>query len=513
MEKLYNNIALNDDFYDKPSDAEDVPYLKHPPEVIDVSVGRQLFVDVFLIEETNLKPMYHKAVKYEGNPVLYPEKPWETKQSPVACPKSGGVWYDEEEKIFKMWYEGSWCRNMCYATSFDGIHWTKPDIGIVKGTNIILPYKHMESDDIIPFPNDVSYLRPDSTTVFVDYNAPKSERYKLFIRNPGWEYPGIIGVSDDGIHFDKLSYCGVVGDRSTVFYNPFRKKWVYSVRSQFWNGVFERSRIYYECDNFMDAASWDKKDEHYWMKVDDKDLPNPYIGHKPHLYNVDCVGYESIMIGMFQILYGPENNTCAKSGSPKITELIPMYSRDGYNFSRPSRESIINASMHDGSWDRGYVQSVGGVTIINGDELWIYYIAFAGDKTKTNEVETMDNGMYCNGATGIAKLRRDGFVSMNGNGSLLTRKLTFKNKKTMFVNAKGKVQVHILDDTCMKIATSQMFEGDSTKAEVIFDDFDVSTLNDKIFRVEFIVDGEIYSFGFADETGDFGGARAAGVVK
>ena len=70
---------------------------------------------------------------------------------------------------------------------------------------------------------------------------------------------------------------------------------------------------------------------------------------------------------------------------------------------------MFNSSLYS------YSVFVGGVTIINGDELWIYYIAFAGDETKKNESETMNNGMYCNGATGIAKLRRDGFVSVKGN--------------------------------------------------------------------------------------------------
>lgn len=513
MEKLYNNIILNDNFHEKPSDANDIPYLNNPPDIIDVSVGRQLFVDNFLIEETNLTPKYHKAEKFEGNPVLYPEKSWETQKSPAACPISGGVWYDEEDKIFKMWYEGGWFDNMCYATSNDGIHWSREDLGIVDGTNIILPYDHKNTHELVPFDNDISYLRPDSTTVFIDYNAPKEEKYKLFLRNPGWEIPGIIGVSEDGINFSKFAYTGIVGDRSTVFYNPFRKKWVYSVRSQFWDGVFERSRIYYECDNFLDGANWNKENEHYWMKVDDKDLPRPEIGDVPQLYNVDCIGYESIMLGMFQILYGPDNSLCAKKGVPKITELMPMYSRDGYHFSRPSRESIIDSSVRSGTWDRGYVQSVGGVTIINGDELWIYYIAFGGDESKVTDDEYVFNGMYCNGATGIAKLRRDGFVSMNGSGSLTTRKLTFSNKKAMFVNAKGKVTVQIMDENGNELALSHTFEGDSTKAQVLFDDFDVSTLNDKVFRLKFMVDGELYSFGFADENGEFGGARAAGVVK
>ena len=54
MEKLYNNIAYEPD--SSPSDAQNVPYLKNPPEIIDISVGRQLFVDDFLIESTDLAP-------------------------------------------------------------------------------------------------------------------------------------------------------------------------------------------------------------------------------------------------------------------------------------------------------------------------------------------------------------------------------------------------------------------------------------------------------------------------
>ncbi|MDY5230976.1 MAG: hypothetical protein SPH44_07600 [Eubacteriales bacterium] len=107
---------------------------------------------------------------------------------------------------------------------------------------------------------------------------------------------------------------------------------------------------------------------------------------------------------------------------PKITELMPMYSRDGYNFSRPNRESIINASLCKGSWGRGYVQSVGGTLIIHGDELWIYYAAFGGDEKLKHRQPWTLNGMYSNGATGLAKLRRDGFVSMNGIGALTTKK-------------------------------------------------------------------------------------------
>lgn len=513
MEKLYNNIILPDNFASKPSSPRNVPYLKNPPEVIDVTVGRQLFVDDFLIEDTSLSPEYHKAVKYSVNPVLKPETEWEIAQSPVACPKSGGVWYDEDEKIFKMWYEAGWLRNMCYATSKDGIFWERPSLDVEPGTNKILTYKGYEPEKYYV---DTEYLRPDSTTVFIDRDGDKSQRYKLFLRNPGGKSPGIAAVSADGIHFRDFRATGRLFDRSTVFYNPFRKKWVYSIRDCWsYDGdpkKWYRARNYRECDNYLDGAAWNDSDVHRWMCTDELDLPNPYIGMKPQLYNVDCVGYESIMLGMFQIMYGPENNICEARGVPKITELIPMYSRDGYHFSRPCRESIINASMHKGAWDRGYVQSVGGVTVINGDELFIYYIGFGGDENCAGQHWTT-NGIYRNGATGIAKLRRDGFVSMNGDGRLTTRKLTVSGKAEMHINAVGKVSAEILDAEGRLMARSSVFNGDSTKYELEFDGFDVAKLNHSVFKVRFNVDGKLFAFGFADENGDFGGARAAGVVK
>lgn len=506
MEKLYNNIVWDEKYLNEESDAQNVPYLKNPPDIIDVSVGRQLFVDDFLIESTELKPEYHTAKKYEANPILKPETTWECAHAPVACPKSGGVWYDEEEKIFKMWYEAGWVKQMCYATSSDGLHWVRPDLEFEKGTNKILTYEGYEKQK---FTNGLYYFRTDSTTVFLDYTCNKDEKYKLFLRNPGGDLPGIVAVSGDGIHFRDFKFTTPMRDRSTIFYNPFRKKWVYSIRAV--DEKFTRLRDYRECDNLLEGAVWSKAQLHHWMRTDELDKPNPYINMKPQLYNVDCVGYESIMLGMFQIMYGPENEQCEEYGAPKITELIPMYSRDGYHYSRPSRESIIKASMIKGSWDRGYIQSVGGVTVIHGDELWFYYIGFAGNERVINH-DWITNGMYHNGATGLAKIRRDGFVSMNGNGTLLTRKIQFSGKQALCINAEGRVCAEIMDEAGNILGKSQMFDGDSTNTELLFNELLISDLNERVIRIRFTVDGKLYAFGFADENGDFGGAHAAGVV-
>ena len=76
-ETLYNGIKLPAQWpprYAEPSKAQSmpVPYLRQKPEVIPVNVGRQLFVDSFLIASTNLQTVFHQPDLYAGNPVLQP---------------------------------------------------------------------------------------------------------------------------------------------------------------------------------------------------------------------------------------------------------------------------------------------------------------------------------------------------------------------------------------------------------------------------------------------------------
>ena len=71
-ELLYNGIQLPGIWPPQNMDNNSykpmsVPYLENPPEVIPIDVGRQLFVDDFLIESTTLKRQFHKAKKYSGN--------------------------------------------------------------------------------------------------------------------------------------------------------------------------------------------------------------------------------------------------------------------------------------------------------------------------------------------------------------------------------------------------------------------------------------------------------------
>ena len=531
-EELYNGIVLPEEWPPLTIDPADdrpmpVPYLDHPPSVIPIDVGRQLFVDDFLIGITDLERTFHYPEKYEGNPVLKPETPLElgiegeartvrmshlaTGLQPLAGPKSGGLWWNPELQLFELWYEAGWIGTICYAVSHDGLHWERPDLDIRPGTNQALP----------------KGLYVDSWTVVRDEGAEDpAARYKLFISTG--RPPGTCHISPDGIHWSDGVKTGYLGDRSTMFYNPFRKKWVFSIRA----GFRGRSRRYRETDDFLHGAQWKsfglfdtdwrKGQPVLWTAADSLDAPDPEIGIAPQLYNLDAVAYESIMLGMFEIHRGPHNKICAVQGTPKITDLNFAYSRDGFHWSRPDRTAALRSERKDGTWDKGYVQSLGNLCTVQGDRLFFYYSAFAGDPANVN-TNTMMSGMYANGATGVAFLRRDGFASMDAGadpGTLTTRPVVFSGKH-LFVNVdapQGKLRAEVIGENGhpvepFTLSNCNPLTADGTIKPIIWKDgSDLSGLAGKPVRFRFeLENGSLYSFWVSlDETGRSDGYIAGG---
>ena len=81
-ETLYNGIELPDQWPPKRKELKrepmSPPYLKNPPKVIPIDVGRQLLVDDFLIEKSDLKRTFHRPTYHKINPVIKADQPWET---------------------------------------------------------------------------------------------------------------------------------------------------------------------------------------------------------------------------------------------------------------------------------------------------------------------------------------------------------------------------------------------------------------------------------------------------
>jgi hypothetical protein len=271
-------------------------------------------------------------------------------------------------------------------------------------------------------------------------------------------------------------------------------------------------------------GGWSGYEPVFWFGADNHDhRRSGYdIGRVPQIYKVDAVGYESLMLGLIQLHYGPPNADCAEAGFPKLTELQLAYSRDGFHWDRSNRETFIEATLEEDAWDRAYVHSVGGVCNVVDDKLYFYYAGFRGDSTNTNPVGHF-NGMYANASTGLAVLRRDGFASMEAGGErgiLLTRPVTFRGEN-LFVNLQsqqGEVQVEVCDEggqsipglsreECRPIST------DSTKCLVRWNGGDsLMSLSGRPVRFKFhLADSKLYAFWVGrDKSGTSGGATAAG---
>lgn len=441
-ETLYNGIVLPDAWppeLDKLTrEPMDVPYLKNPPAVIRIDVGRQLFVDDFLIEETTLKRTYHQPEYHPANPILKPDKPWERADtSQAAAPFSDGVFYDPRDKLFKMWYMGSYLASTCLAVSRDGIVWDKPSFDVRPGTNEVVSHRNTTPA------RDGRYR--DSSTVWLDHtdNDP-SRRFKMFVttrRSGGWLLA--LHCSADGIHFSEPVAVSAehIGDRTTVHYNPFRNKWVFGLRIGH-SGV-GRSRAYFEHSDAIVGTGHVPKDSVLWLSADRLDPHHPdaeYSNIEPQLYNHDAVAYESLMLGLFSIWQGPPNGVCAKLKIQKRNEVLVGFSRDGFHWHRPDRTRFLTVNPTEGAWNWGNVQSAGGGCLVVGDKLYFYV---SGRKL---------GGRFWDGNchTGLAIMRRDGFASMDAgaeSGTLTTRPVEFKGRY-LFVNVDapaGELRAEVLD--------------------------------------------------------------------
>jgi len=82
------------------------------------------------------------------------------------------------------------------------------------------------------------------------------------------------------------------------------------------------------------------------------------LAARPELYNVDAVGYESLMLGLFTIWRGQF------ATREKPNELTVGFSRDGFNWDRPFRQTFLPVTDRQGDWSEGNVQSAGGVCLV-----------------------------------------------------------------------------------------------------------------------------------------------------
>ena len=495
---LYNGIVLPEVWPPRDGDmmsAEPmkVPYLASPPQVIPIDIGRQLFVDDFLVQQTNLKRSFHAAEKYHGNPVLVASTPEELRVGEDSKSKNaggatvtllhGGAFYDPADQFMKLWFSGGSSLRFNVARSRDGLHWERG------------PEKIANPATVVPV-NDCFWLDleardPSQRLKMLGVARAKPSELHLHKTQLSPLFHAFF-TSADGSKWSSAVPAGESHDYSSFFYNPFRNRWVYSIK-QAVKSSHGRARRYAESAEFATANIFDTSV--FWVGSDKLDQPDPKVGDVPQLYSLGAVGYESLLLGMFYIHVGPHNSVCLKMKTPKRIDLKTGFSRDGFHWDRPFRDPFIASERTEGAWDKGYIHSPAGILFVVGDKLIFPYSGCSGT------VPDGRKGMYAGQSIGLAMLRRDGFASMDADtnpGVLTTRPISFKGEH-LFVNLnapQGELRVEALDEAGQVAATSESVRADSTKLRIPWKNVaSLSKLSGKPVRLRFhLTNGQLYSF-------------------
>jgi hypothetical protein len=413
--------------------------LKHPERPkgpIDIGDHKQLWLDDLLVAETtNVHKYMSRVRKYQQNPILVPDRPWErgwtgsdgktylmsqdAKANPNAVKgyRVSGLritgqtaLYDEEEKLFKIWY-GPWLwpdarQPWCYAVSSDGFHWEKPDLGIFE-------YEGSKKNNIL-------YASADNTpaNVIKDLHDPDPQRrYKAMGElEPQTGRQGVsVAFSPDGIHWthhpEPVVAKGVnMTDAPTMLgWDRHRGKYVGYFRPGPPVGPDQLRTIgYSESDDFM---HW--TDTKLMLSMDKKDRPD-----------YEYMQFTAAIDGDFYIgqLMMYERHTQTWS-----TYLLS--SRDGFHWTWVNRCMPFLARGEVGSYDDAYQTPCG--PIVHNGTIWIYYGCFTAAHSYLPSPLGLEDTM----TVAVATLPADRYAGLltgaDPGGTILTQPLKFQGSKLM----------------------------------------------------------------------------------
>ena len=393
------------------------------PGIIDIGDRRQHFLDDLLVDEASRVSRYaNRPDKYAGNPIMVADRPWEQG-------KYGGrvegveivgqtVLYDEEEGIFKMWYV-PWAwedrrRPWCYATSADGFHWDKPDLGVVE-------YGGSTRNNMVGIHGEPSYYN-----VFKDLRDPDPQRrYKAQgeMHGPGGHVPpgGMVNAySPDGLHWTcnnkaVVLYGPDVADASSVLgWDPKRRKYVGYFRpghplSHEIDGIGRHRHIrtvgYAESDDF----------EHWtptriMLAPDDKDRVD-------HQYQY----FTAALYGEFYVGFLMVHKT-----HDQVWDTFLMSSRDGFHWTWVDRHDPFLGRGEVGTYDAGYMMPSG--PILHDGRIWIYYSGFSAAHS-ANPSKLGEKDVITVALATLPEDRWAGLLAGPNQGRITTRPFTFEGSK------------------------------------------------------------------------------------
>ena len=411
---------------------------------VKITAEHQLFVDDYLIaSSSNLTRQLHAPERHPDNPVLrMREKPWEHHWG-----HSVFVRRHPENDTFRMWYSpqhyftaenGLTYRGAtCYAESKDGIHWTKPNLGIFKygddkNNNICLPQGTIEG--LFYHPDDPDEMQRYKALVWHDPKgqqdyAPR-EGFYLYWSPDGIHWQGdnqrCIIPNGKGANFPREPLSGV-GDTTQFRWDTSLNRYVANLKILFSNPTLRT------------AGQSESEDLIHWtrprMTVHRDGLDEP----DSQMYEHTTFQYESMWIGLLRVMHTQRTGW-------KQVDVELTCSRDGRHWTRVARGERFLPLGPEDSWDADYLipGRPGAPLMIDGKLRFYYWGTRRADKRDGSPDVTWLMHI------GVATSRRDGFISLNAGpqpGTVTTRPLSYAGDR-LFVNAEiaegGSIQATLL---------------------------------------------------------------------
>jgi hypothetical protein len=508
---------------------------------IETAAMTELFLDNHMLEVTpGVSRRLHKPKKHLLNPVVRCER-W--------CDGNNiqpyTTMYDKEDKLFKMWaragsdWESAWLDGhaayMLYLTSTDGVHWDKPDLGLVKiagrrDHNIIFTSDMVLGTDAASSQEKKSYvepsqpMRPQGKKAFfwaVNKNPnPRnaSEKFVALAIVQDHRRGAHIVTSPDGIHWScaRAPFWQTPNDVSGkgddclmhMIYDQAKQKWaIYrriipefsermiadeSDRQRKAVDRYYRSYAYAESD---DLREW--KNHQFILSMDADDPPDT------ELYQFGCHKIGQCYVGYMSVFYLRD---------PQTVEIHLATSRDGLHFNRVCRGEPFIPSGGLGYYDVMAMACSQPEPIVVDDTVYIYYTA--ANFPHNADMTRADPGVVKCGAA-LATFKRDRFASLEtsdrdpGPCRVVTKPFTVRHSK-LFLNVatwmKGSVRVEALTRDWQPIPgfaepQARAVQGDALNHPVRWNDnADFGKLLGKEIRLKFYMTrARIHAMTLADE--------------
>lgn len=424
------------------------------------------FDDEKVLASLNAARKVHQPVKCADNPIMIPQAPWETPLKGLEWPT---VMYDEEDKIFKIWYEAHFdgMDYVCYAISNDGIKWERPNLGLFefkgsKKNNICLRGVYAKGRSICPNvikrdSNDWHMYYWDSLTEdglpgVVHYQSTDGLSWRLGEVNPVVRLP-----------VDRTGRGGV-GDVLRVSYDKIRKRFLLSQRALPFENLQEP-----ELQDIVPGGLPHRRvvlttsqDGHTFKPM--KSVLVPDLNDPPDLqfYALSPFRFRGVYLGYLQ---------CFRTNMPGI-DVELAYSKNGTTWKRVLKNARFIPTGRPPNCDCGILHP-NPYPVQVKDKHYIYYFGSTGN----HKDGTVDSSPAVSGLC-MASVDPDRMVSINASqeemGKVLIGPLRVDSE--MCVNAdvsKGELKFSLRDPDTFKelagfeIANSDVIkEVDSTKIRV-----------------------------------------------